>query len=923
MRFSANETVYFYETDKGLAQKIDLLITIEQPCNRLRVEIDAGMKGSRETTFTSLSAGSHTLHVHAPVVYPNLVEGVHRPVGATIHVDADGCSETGMLTLGRFRPWTIDVLQDICTDFTWGMQDEQTKLESYRMLLACLDEMDRTDDWEEENRNRYNLNQTMEVEWFLQQASEADKDRFLRRVKEGRMKLSATYNANLSALMPTEQAIRSLYYARKLEREYGISFDTVEHIEMPSMAWGMMQIYAGSGIKKFTKNWLNFNSHYLKKSLDVPLFQWKTPDGMEVLSLMPRGANLKNGYAQAEFLYKKNFTDAVEHLHSWWIPHYESIEAYPYDHFPLLGCFGDLHFVSKTEPKILVETIRLYNSQPWAFPKLVNATWDMYFDAASRSAARLGVEIPSLSGDYGCSWEDWPIHYAHVAAKMKRGITDSFAIERLDGAATAVSGKTDPARKAIMDVASDYMQKLAEHPWNGTNDDEKWYSYEKRSHWADSLEKCNAELLSCLSSDSGPASIFNPLCKPRTEIAWLDGIHEMAGAQTVAAIGKTAVAIDIGAMGIYPIQAKQCKDGCASGKTANGIGWLENDFLRVEIDPATGGISTFIDRKTGRNWAKGTGLNSLMYLSEGVPMKTSCVSVEAIADGPVVAALKVRTTALRCEVETTLWLCAMDGRLRIENKLVKEPSGEPLNLYFAFPFDAPDRQYHYESAASILRPGTTDKGGDLLPGAGQETYAMQDFIDIQDKGAGIILSPLDNQIFQLGHNTYDLMPDGPPDGDATVLALCLTNHAYQEILRNQYGQRDFLFRFELMPYEGMYDAGRAVQFGREANNGLMAIHPGVELQGMLGKPFAQSLTDGISVTALKPAEELDGAVVLRFWNAADEMADAAFDVRALGMAHAETVDLLERRNGQNLTFDGKTLRVPVKGRGFGAVLLSK
>jgi hypothetical protein len=923
MKFSANETVFFYETVNGLAQKIELSISLDKPCGGLSVTIDAGTKGSMETVFYGLEPGTHTLHCHAPVVYPNLVDGIHRPVGAKIAVDTGDARETGMLALGRFRPWTIDVLQDICTDFTWGMQDEQTKLESFRMLKACLDEMDRTDDWADDNRNRYNLNQTVEVEWFLQQASETDKDRFLRRVKEGRLKLSATYNANLSALMPVEQAIRSLYYARKLEREYGISFDTVEHIEMPSMAWGMMQVYAGSGIKRFAKNWLDFNSHYLKKSMEVPLFAWKTPDGGKVLSLMPRGANLKCGYAQAEFLYKKSFTDAMDSLHDWWIPYYEGVGDYPYDHFPLLGCYGDLHVVSKTEPRLLTEAIRRYNDQPWAYPRLVNATWDMYFDAASRSAERLGVEIPSFGGDYGCSWEDWPIHYAHVATKMKRGITEIFAMERLDAAATAFSGKTDPARKTIMDAASDSMQKLAEHPWNGTNDDERWYSYEKRSGWADSLEKCGGDLLALLAGGDGAEFAFNPLCKPRTDIAWLDGIHQMEGAQWVPAMGKTAVPMETGALGLYPVLAKKCGDTCAAGKSDNGGGWLENSFIRVETDPAAGGIACFIDRKAGRDWAKGKGLNSLLYLSDGVPQKTSCVSVEVVANGPVVAALTVRSVAPRCEVETTLWICAADNRLRIWNRLVKEPSGEPLNLYFAFPFDAPGRKYHFESAASILRPGTIGRGGDFLPGAGQEAYAVQDFIDIQDNGAGIILSPLDNQIFQLGSNTYDLMPDGPPDGDATVLALCLTNHAYQEIVRNQYGHSDFRFRFELMPYEGAYDAARAVRFGREANNRLILLSPGRGLRDRVGKPFVQSLTDGIFLTALKPAEEVDGAVVLRFWNTGDGNGEAAFDVAALGMSGAETVDLLERRNGHILSFDGRTLRVPAKGRGFVAVLLQK
>jgi hypothetical protein len=51
--------------------------------------------------------------------------------------------------------------------------------------------------------------------------------------------------------------------------------------------------------------------------------------------------------------------------------------------------------------------------------------------------------------------------------------------------------------------------------------------------------------------------------------------------------------------------------------------------------------------------------------------------------------------------------------------------------------------------------------------------------------------------------------------------------------------------------------------------------------------------------------------------------EAQFDVSALDMKVAEEVDLLERCSSQYISFDGRMVSLPVRERGFGAILLSK
>jgi hypothetical protein len=117
--------------------------------------------------------------------------------------------------------WTIYIANDNCPDYTWGLTEAQTRKAFADIVRAHLDEMTRTDSEVPENRDRYSMAVTQEALCFVEHYPDR-KDELIRRIKEGRICVSPFLCNSLWAFQSAEGFIRTLYPARRLERDWGI-----------------------------------------------------------------------------------------------------------------------------------------------------------------------------------------------------------------------------------------------------------------------------------------------------------------------------------------------------------------------------------------------------------------------------------------------------------------------------------------------------------------------------------------------------------------------------------------------------------------------------------------------------------------------------------------------------------------------------
>ena len=436
--FYAKESIFFHIIEGQLRQRVDLFIDfIDFADDNLSrdesvtaiIETDAGKFGQCVTKVELTREMPLPLIFWAPVVYPNIIDGTHKPIDAQIKITVDDNVTEKSFELGARRPWTVYALTDDCADFTWGYSGEETIKNSTDFIGAQLRWIEQTKDYPHEIQNRYNINQVMEAEWFRKSLPQNYFDLLIQAIKSGHMQLSPAYNSSNTAMLHTEQLVRTLYCGRKYESEYGIDISVAQEIESPVCTWGLASIFAGAGIKYLIRNWLNYYSPYCKDRDQPPLYKWVGPDGNGIIVLSDTDSCMKYGYKGARAFIKETYEKAVEELHGWWIPNFEKNAKYSYSALPMTGAYWDLNPSTASEVEIFVNQLRQYNNENWEYPKIINATWNQYFSHIEKQTAEHGLIIPEYRGDFGSAWEEWPAGLAHILSSMRCGINEYLAVE--------------------------------------------------------------------------------------------------------------------------------------------------------------------------------------------------------------------------------------------------------------------------------------------------------------------------------------------------------------------------------------------------------------------------------------------------------------------------------------------------------------
>lgn len=966
--FFCNDTPFYFRVNGNLRQALRIMITNNTGANIPgKAIVSAPGYDTVINEIPLIKEGTHEYTIYAPVVYPNFgvipeYRGVyHRPVMATLELKIGSHSLIKKIVIGRFRPWTIYVCQDVCTDFTFGYSEEETKDLSTKLIDEHLRIMENTEKEEDFSQNRWNINQTMEVMWYLERKSSEEIKRFFSREKDGHVQISPIFNSCLTALMTIEQAIRALYFGRKLEREHNIDISTVEHIELPTITWGMASIFANSGIKYLVKGWLDYQAPFCAYRDDIPIYLWEGPDGSKILVACDKGASQYANYAQARFLLG-DYEDAVEELHEWWIPHFEQRTNYPYDAFILLGSHGDLGEESPKEVNQLVSNIIRYNKEPWEYPRIVNANWRMFFKHIEEFIKKYSISIPVLRGDYGCSWEEWPAAMASVVAGMRRGVQRFITAEKLVALTSLIMPEIYERNVSKLNNATLILEMLPEHAWNGNPSrlGEELEAFHRKMKWQIELNKLVDEIIEdglnalgrmISTREKYVLLVFNPLSWERNDIAQIDlseieraiglGFYRIIDELTNEEMrweildleGKKVLRFET--KNLPPIGYKtysiQLSDDKNKGESSVIIKdyTIENKYYRIEIDPLTGGLQSILDKQNGIELVNKNSpykVNQYIYLSEGKEHMARLIKVSKCSAGSLSGSLIIETSTLRSQIRTTITLYSDIDRIDIINAVHKVPSSENTQIYFVFPFNVSDPIYHYEATGAIIKPGLLQYGGEQLAGSGQTSHACISFVDISNNNYGITLAMVDSYLIQFGHPTTFEMPTRPDPSNSTIFALVMANKNYREAVKDQGGVSNFVFRYSIRSYYGNFSGHSSLRFGWERNNDLLvkllpphqnAILPYQTYSFLSCKP------DNIVVTSIKVSEEgLKKGIIIRLWETDGKESLAVIDSSFFKAKAAIKTDLLER-DLENLKIEHEKIFIPIKSRGYATIRLLK
>ncbi|WP_419999216.1 alpha-mannosidase [Streptomyces boninensis] len=407
------------------------------------------------------------------------------------------------VTLTPQREWTIHLVHHSHLDIGYTDPQGRVLAEHLSFLDSCLELTQATDDWEPESRFRW----CVESLWSFQQWADArpaeQVAEFVRRVKEGRIELTAMPFNLHTETCSTDELHELLRLARQVKDEHGVDFTAAMQTDVPGSVVGLIDALSDAGVKYLSvaHNWAGRSVPHLVGGEKLPrLFRWRAPSGKSLLVWVtdtPHGLAYMEGpllgfdtnYADVDDLLPAYLTSLASNPYPYrggifgWAMDQEEVkrEPYPWDvlHLRVQGKFGD----NAPPRRIIADTVRRWN-ETWAYPQLrLSRNEDFFTDAE----ARLGEQIQTFEGD----WTDWWVdgvgsgaHPLSLARTAQSVVADAQTLGTFAGVLGA-EGAADDSRDSF--GVYEAVSLFDEHTWGAgdpwTHGDHGGHSGEQQWHW--------------------------------------------------------------------------------------------------------------------------------------------------------------------------------------------------------------------------------------------------------------------------------------------------------------------------------------------------------------------------------------------------------------------------------------------------------
>jgi len=758
------------------------------------------------------------------------------------------------------RHWTIHLVHHTHLDIGYTDPQGRVLAEHLAFLDSCLDLMNRTDSWPDDAKFRWSVEALWSFDEWTKVRSKEKIDEFIRRVKEGRIELTAMpYNLH-SETCSTDELHELLRLARDVSKQYGIEIPAAMQTDVPGAVVGLTDVLAANKVKYLSvaHNWAGRSVPHLVGGQDQPrLFRWVGPSGKGVLVWVtdtPHGLaymegpmiGFNDGYEWVDDLLPAYLQSHAEHPYPYpggvfgWAVDKAEIhrKPYPWDilHLRIQGQFAD-----NAPPRyIMAETVKRWN-ESWAYPKLRLSTNKDFFEDAEQ---RLGSQIQTIEGD----WTDWWVEGVGSGARpnaMVRNAQINAADAQTVGALASFYGSVEgPEITKGSEIVYGNASLFDEHTWGAANPwtigDEGMDSGDQQWHWkyakalaADDegevlLDRACSHLGDVLSTAPGALASFYisntaiwnrsdevmvflpesrvPLetvikvidSRNKKELSFYESgqinpKHRNAGRFIHIAINEVPA---IGVVRVDILEGSKNKE--SKGELKNEL-VLENEFLKVTLDPKTSSVSSIYskslkkeivrqDSVVGFNgyiydeYASAGGFNHQSGRMEG-NIGLDLLATRSLTRPGVVIDSGTNDVKEWVTIESkapgSSWIRATYSlnknadRLDINNRIYKEATMTKESGYFAFPFALENPITRVE-----LSGGMSGSDLPLVPGSALHMRAARRWVSFEDKEISVALAIQDAPLIQLGGVALPYAPFPPTMGDpepATVYSWAYNN----------------------------------------------------------------------------------------------------------------------------------------------------
>jgi len=363
---------------------------------------------------------------------------------------------------------------------------------------------------------------------------------------------------------------------------------------------------------------------------------------------------------------------------------------------------------------------------------------------------------------------------------------------------------------------------------------------------------------------------------------------------------------------------------------------IDNDFVTLTVDAATGDIASLFDKELNRDLVDGSaphGLTQLIVRSAETMEEKSvkATSVEVVEDGPILPLLRVKGEAVSMP-RFTKDITVFHAARRIDVALRGLKDGKPtVEAFLAFPFAIDKPQFRFEASGSVIEPTV-----DQLPGSNTDYYAMQHWADVSNEDGGVVFTPLDSPMAEFG-GLYATCVSGahhhftnPEYGHEWLKPGSLTKgHIYSMLFYNNYGTNfvnthagEILLRFSFAGHKGDWRDDSVRRYGWDLANPCWCIYlPGGQTGSLPAKSHSFVTIDAgnVELCTYKPAEDGKG-LILRVMETAGKATKTTIKLSNVKIDKATLTNTMEE-GGEKLTHAAGSVKVSLAAFGTATVRL--
>ncbi|WP_210505874.1 glycoside hydrolase family 38 C-terminal domain-containing protein [Naasia sp. SYSU D00057] len=807
-------------------------------------------------------------------------------------------------------------------------------------VRGALDLIEATAAEDPANQYRWVCEVTGPLVKYLRKAGPAEVERFRYWQERGAIDVAAM-QYNLTPLLSPEQMRRSLYPVRELREEMGITVETAMQDDVNGVSWLFADLLPAIGVDFLT---MAINQSRGRAPRPFPGgFWWEGPAGNRLLTW--NGFHYLFGRSQAK-LGDWRFVDSS-------LPYYldrlEQDEAFPYD-FLYCESTHPMRVDNGPPDAKMAQFVREWNDQGRT-PTIEFTTPRLFRDELKKGWA---ADLPVWRGDWTDWWSDGAASSAYETG-MNRATHEVLAAAEVLAAWLIADGKSPDLAQDFVEQVYEAMTLYDEHTWGAFSSIDAPESLFSKAQWnrkanfgyqaameshdmltrsARSLAADRGERLAegrfnlgdLDPEDAYPTDpeaqllVINTLPHERTvnvevpefrsggaPAGMLEGFFPRDvpwGGPPHTAIERLRVTVP----GFGYAFADPAAPIPGDDLVADGLR-IENEFYRVEIDPATGTISSWYDKALEHDFAdrmqegglggyvheivdseKGRDALYLQdfgswdfgYWQADPPFQRSGPTAVTCAPARIEAGTALIDVTIEARgVRKAVCRIALPSRspvLEVDWLLDKTPQTDPESVYVLFPVRLDGQDYTVDLNGIPIRPNE-----DQLPGVVFDWYPIRRWADVSDGRHGVTLVALDAPLVQLGGITTNKIAERLEPERPAIVSWPLNNHWMVNFKASQEGE--IPLRYRLTTHPGGCDIAAANRFAEEQAVAPVVLRDYRPTGASSGSLLEVPSVPGLEVH-LKPATYGDGLIV-RIRNITDGAIALPLDAfRTLGTVSA-------------------------------------